>query len=164
MSVSINKVIIGGYVGDDPKVVTFEGGGKIVNCSVATNFSYKNKQGERVETTEWHNLSFRGAVGDIAEKFITKGKYIYVEGRKQTRMYENDQGQTVYMVEIIVQELKLGAKTEGNYKAEPQAKRTVQRTAQPPSKPFSAGSPRPAPTAPSDQMNPFAVKDDDLPF
>ncbi|MEO2050274.1 MAG: single-stranded DNA-binding protein [Allomuricauda sp.] len=102
-----NKVQLIGNVGQDLKVITPEDGKKFVVCSLATNETYKNADGEKVKTTDWHNLTFFNKAADIAEQFITKGKMIAIEGKLKTRKYEDKEGNTRYSTDVIVTEILL---------------------------------------------------------
>jgi single-strand DNA-binding protein len=84
---ALNKVLLIGNLGADPEVKTFSNGDKIASISLATTESYKNKNGERVEDTEWHRVEFRGALAGIVEQYLKKGDSLYVEGRIKTEKY-----------------------------------------------------------------------------
>lgn len=86
----INKVILIGNLGKDPEVKHLDGGSSVANFSLATSERYTNKQGEKVETTDWHNLELWGKQAEIAEKYLKKGSQIYVEGKLKTDSYEKD--------------------------------------------------------------------------
>lgn len=114
----INKVILVGNLGKDPEVKTLDNGTKIVRFSLATTESYKDKTGERKDLTEWHNIVCWRNLAEIAEKYLTKGKQIYLEGKIRTRSWE-DNGIKKYMTEINADTFTmLGTKssTEENYK------------------------------------------------
>lgn len=96
----INKVILVGNLGKDPEVFTFENGNKRASFSLATTESFKNKEGVRVEQTEWHNIVFYRGLADIASQYLKKGQTIYLEGKIRTRSYENSEGRKVYYTEI----------------------------------------------------------------
>lgn len=116
----INKVTLLGRVGKDPEVRHFENDGAVCNFSLATNRSYKNKNGEKVDETEWHNLVIwsRGLVG-VAEKYIKKGTLLYVEGRLATRSWDDQSGVKKYTTEIMVESFKmLDGKPEGSNSGE----------------------------------------------
>ncbi len=105
-----NKVQLIGNLGNDPQIHVFENGNKKATLSLATNESYTNKEGEKVENTQWHNVVFFGKTADIAEKFLTKGTEIAIEGKLNTRSYEKE-GEKRYVTEIIGNEmLMLGKK------------------------------------------------------
>ena len=97
----INKQILLGRVGKDPDIKNFDNGGKIALFTLATSESYKNKDGERVENTEWHNISASNKLADIVEKYVRKGDLLYIEGKKRTRSYEAN-GETKYIAETIL--------------------------------------------------------------
>jgi len=105
MAGTINKVILIGHLGDEVKMHYFEGGNSIGRFPLATNESYTNKQtGERVTTTEWHNIVVRNKLAEICEKYLTKGDKIYCEGRIKTRQWEQE-GIKRYTTEIHVVDL-----------------------------------------------------------
>jgi len=95
----INKVILIGRLGKDPEVRAFEGGTKKAFFTLATSEIYKDKEGKKVEHTEWHNIVCWRVLAEIAEKYLTKGKQIYLEGRLRTRSWE-DNGVKKYVTEI----------------------------------------------------------------
>jgi len=97
----INKVILVGNLGKDPEVRSLDAGRKVANFSLATTETYKNKNGERVEQTEWHNVVYYGPVAEVIEKYLRKGSQIYVEGKIRTRSYDDKEGIKRYVTEII---------------------------------------------------------------
>lgn len=97
----MNKVFIIGHIGQDPQVINKTSGNKIVKFSIASNESYKDKQGNKVEATEWHNVTVFGKQADVAEQYFKKGSKILVEGKIKTDKYEKD-GQTRYSTGIIL--------------------------------------------------------------
>jgi single-strand DNA-binding protein len=103
MAGTVNKVIIVGALGRDPEVRTFPNGGRVCNLSVATSESWKDKAtGERKERTEWHRVSIlNDALVGIAERFLTKGAKVYIEGQLETRKYQKD-GSDHYTTEIVL--------------------------------------------------------------
>ncbi len=96
---SVNKVILVGHLGKDPEVQTFESGAKKVSFSLATNEKYKNKEGQTVDSTEWHNIVCWNKLGEIAETYLRKGKLVFIEGKIKTRQYE-EEGKKKYFTEI----------------------------------------------------------------
>lgn len=102
---SINKVILVGNLGADPRVNTTQSGAKVVNLSVATTDSWKDKvSGERKERTEWHRVVvFNPQLAEVAEKYLHKGSKVFLEGQLQTRKYEDANGQEKYTTEIVLQ-------------------------------------------------------------
>lgn len=107
----INKAIIVGNLGKDPEIRTFGDGSKVCNFSVATSEAWKDKQtGEKKEKTEWHNISIFGPLADIAEKFLRKGSKVYVEGKLETRKWQDQSGNDRYSTDIVLK--GFGAKME----------------------------------------------------
>jgi single-strand DNA-binding protein len=102
---SINKVILVGNLGDDPKISNTNGGAKIVNLNLATSETWKDKStGERKERTEWHRVViFNPGLADVAEKYLRKGSKVYLEGQLQTRSWEDNSGQKRYTTEVVLQ-------------------------------------------------------------
>lgn len=103
----VNKVILVGNLGKDPEVRHLEGGNSVANFTLATNEYYKDKQGARVERTEWHNISAWRGLAELAEKYLRKGSQVYVEGKLRTRQYQDKDQQTRYITEIIAEEISL---------------------------------------------------------
>ena len=107
MARGVNKVILIGYLGNEPKITTTKSGGSIAAISLATSYSTKNKQtGEWQDATEWHRVVFYGKQAEVAGKYLHKGSQIYVEGRLQTRKWQ-DQGEDRYITEIIANEMQM---------------------------------------------------------
>lgn len=100
----LNKVILIGNVGKDPEVRQFDDGGKKISFTLATNESYKGKDGEWKEQTEWHNIA---GTGFLSEKPIAKGDLLYVEGKIKTRDYKDKEGITRYFTEILADRLNI---------------------------------------------------------
>lgn len=116
----INKVTLIGNLGGEPEKITFEGGGSIAKCSLATTEKWKDKtSGEKKEETQWHNLIFHGKVVDLVMQYLHKGSKIYCEGRIIYRSWEKE-GVKHYMTEINVQTVKfLSPKSERQTEAPP---------------------------------------------
>ncbi len=103
MAGTINKVILIGHLGDEVKMHYFEGGNAIGRFPIATNETYTNKQsGEKVTTTEWHNIVVRNKLAEICEKYLSKGDKVYIEGRIKTRQWEGEDHTKRYTTEIHV--------------------------------------------------------------
>ena len=161
---SVNKVILVGNLGRDPEVRYMPNGEAVCNFSIATTDSWKDKNGQKQERTEWHNLVFYSPLAEITGQYLRKGSLIFVEGRLQTRKWQDkNTGQDRYMTEIVVNEMKMldrksdqsgGSATYENSEEgyAPPAARS-QPAAVPPS--------RPAPPPPAPDNNGF---DDDIPF
>ena len=109
----VNKVILIGNVGKDPEIRNLENGNKVASFSLATSETYKNKQGERVTNTEWHNITCFGNVAGIVENYVNKGDMLYLEGSVKTRSWDSNDGKK-YITEINVNSIKmLGNKSGG---------------------------------------------------
>jgi len=97
----INKVILVGNLGKDPEVRTLENGAKVANFTVATSESYKNREGQRVTQTEWHNIVLWRGLAEIAEKYLRKGNQVYIEGKIRTRSWDDKDGVKRYTTEVL---------------------------------------------------------------
>ena len=97
----VNKVILVGNLGKDPDVKYLDNGVAVANFSLATTENYKNKEGERVSQTEWHNIVLWRGLAEVAEKYLKKGASIYIEGKIKTRKWEDKEGITRYSTEIL---------------------------------------------------------------
>jgi single-strand DNA-binding protein len=108
MAGSVNKVILVGNLGRDPEVRTTQAGSKIVSFTLATSETWNDRaSGERKERTEWHRIVvFNEAIADIAERFLTKGVKVYVEGQLQTRKWTDQGGQEHYTTEVVLSRFK----------------------------------------------------------
>jgi single-strand DNA-binding protein len=105
MAGSVNKVILVGNLGADPEVRTLPSGNKVVNLSVATSDSWRDKNsGERKEKTEWHRVViFSEGLAKVAEQYLKKGSKVYLEGALQTRKWQDQAGQDKYSTEVVLQ-------------------------------------------------------------
>lgn len=136
----INKAILIGNLGKDPETRTIESGRKVANFPLATTETYKDRNGDRVEQTEWHNVVFWGPIADVIEKYLKKGSQIYVEGKIRTRSYEDKEGNKKYITEILGDKMTMlggGSRGEGQSSGKTVAQPVGQT---------------------------FAAEDDDLPF
>ena len=108
MAGSVNKVILVGNLGKDPEVRRMTSGEPVVNLSVATSESWRDKaSGERKEKTEWHRVViFNKNLADVAEKYLRKGSKVYVEGQLQTRKWTDKDGQEKYSTEVVLQNFR----------------------------------------------------------
>ena len=115
----VNKVIIIGNLGNDPEVKYLPSGGAVANFTLATSESWKDKNtGEQKEKTEWHRVAVFGKLAEIAGEYLRKDSQVYVEGKLQTRKWQNQQGQDQYTTEVVLQGFDcvmqmLGGKQEG---------------------------------------------------
>jgi len=109
----VNKVIIVGRLGTDPEVKTVGSGQSVARLSVATSENWVDKDGQRQERTEWHRIVAWGRLAELCGKHLSKGRQVYLEGRLQTRSWEDQQGQKRYSTEIVANTIQfLGAPSE----------------------------------------------------
>ena len=111
---SVNKVILVGNLGRDPETRYTTGGDAVTNIRLATTETWKDKAGEKQERTEWHNIVFYGRQAEIAGEYLKKGRQIYVEGRLQTRKWQDKEGQDRYTTEIIADRMQMLGSREGS--------------------------------------------------
>ena len=117
---SVNKVVLIGRLGAEPEHRTFSNGGSLCNLRLATSESWKDKQsGERKERTEWHQVTLNNRLGEIAQQYLHKGSQVYIEGRIQTRKWQDKSGQDRYSTEIIANVMTM---LGGNSSSEPRSK------------------------------------------
>lgn len=112
---SLNKVMLIGNLGKDPEVRYTAGGTAVASFSLATSEKFKNKNGEWEERTEWHNVTLWARLAEIAGEYLSKGKTVYVEGRLQTRKWQDKEGKDRYTTEIVGEKMQmLSGKGEGS--------------------------------------------------
>ena len=164
----LNKVTLIGRLGADPEVRYMPSGGAVANITLATNFRWKDKQsGEKKESTEWHRVVFFNRLAEIAGEYLKKGGQVYVEGRLQTRKWQDQNGQDRYTTEIIATEMNMldsrsggtssfgGDQAPAEYSASSSSKPAYQ--SKPSAQPNNAASMPPAPPS-------YEDFDDDIPF
>jgi single-strand DNA-binding protein len=111
----VNKVILIGNLGKDPEVRYLEGGTAVARFPLATSESYKNKDGQRVDQTEWHNIVLWRGLAETAEKYLKKGSMVYIEGKLKTRSWEDKDKNKRYTTEIVADIMTmLGRKSDDN--------------------------------------------------
>ena len=98
----INKVILVGHLGKDPEVRHLEGGVSVASFPLATSETY-NKDGRKIEQTEWHNIVMWRGLADIAAKYLQKGRLVYIEGKLRTRSFEDKEGHKKYTTEVVAE-------------------------------------------------------------
>jgi len=114
MAGSVNKVILLGRVGKNPEVRYTQSNQSVASFSIATNRTWMDKNGEKREVTEWHNITAWGKLAEICRDYVTKGKQVYIEGRLQTQSWDDKEGNKRYKTEIVAETLVLlGSKEEG---------------------------------------------------
>ncbi|MEM1264220.1 MAG: single-stranded DNA-binding protein [Pseudomonadota bacterium] len=121
MARGINKVILVGNLGADPESRTMPSGSMVTNLRIATAEQWKDKQtGERQERTEWHSVAMFGRLAEISAEYLRKGSQVYIEGRLQTRKWQDKQGNDRYTTEIVANEMQmLGGRGSSAPMAEP---------------------------------------------
>jgi single-strand DNA-binding protein len=103
----VNKVILVGNLGDDPEVRSLNNGGEVVNMRVATSESWKDRDGNKQERTEWHRVViFNENLGKVAKSYLRKGSKVYLEGQIQTRKWQDQSGQDRYSTEVVLQRFR----------------------------------------------------------
>ncbi|WIM05377.1 MAG: single-stranded DNA-binding protein [Candidatus Nitricoxidivorans perseverans] len=154
---SVNKVILVGNLGKDPEVRYMPNGEAVTNITVATSETWKDKNtSEQKETTEWHRVVFFRRLAEIAGQYLKKGSQVYIEGKLQTRKWQDKDGQDRYTTEIVANEMKMLGKREGA--GDPPSRENGDAPARSaPARP--AGAPQPA----SSGSN-FSDFEDDIPF
>jgi len=159
----VNKVIIVGNLGNDPEVRYSNNGAAIANISVATSDSWKDKNtGERQERTEWHRIVMFNRLGEIAGEYLKKGSKVYIEGKLQTRKWQDQQGQDRYSTEIVADQMQMldsrgggmGGGQGGGYQQQGSGQQ------QGGGQQFGGDQPKQAPSQPA----PATDFDDDIPF
>lgn len=103
---SVNKVILVGHLGQNPELKYTPSGQAVCNLSIATNESWTGKDGQKQEKTEWHRLVMFGKLAELAGQYLQKGRQIYVEGKLQTRSWQDKDGQTRYTTEVVAQTMQ----------------------------------------------------------
>ena len=151
----INKVILIGNLGNDPDVRYTAGGSPVANVTLATSTSWRNKEtGDQEERTEWHRIVFFSRLAEIVSEYLQKGSKIYVEGRLQTRKWQDRDGNDRYTTEVVANEMQM-LDSKGGAGEEPVAPPAQER------KPAGAKAPRPQENSPG---NGGEFVDDDIPF
>ena len=154
MARGINKVILIGNLGNDPDIRYTASGAAVANISLATAESWRDKEsGEQQERTEWHRVVFFGRLAEIVGEYLRKGSQVYVEGRLQTRKWQDKEGNDRYTTEIVANEMQMLGSRSGGSASYDNAPQTA---------PESSSKPAPAPAAST--SGPVDDFDDDIPF
>jgi len=170
MARGINKVILVGNLGQDPEVRYTTSGSAVTNISVATAESWKDKNtGEKVEKTEWHRVVFFGRLAEIAGEYLRKGSQVYIEGKIQTRKWQDQNNQDRYTTEIVANELQMLGGTpsggQGSYGGQAPAAPRANNPPQQNNMQQNRGTGQPQQSQPPVQNQPaFDDFDDDIPF
>lgn len=150
MAGSVNKVILVGNLGKDPEVRHLENGAVVANFSMATSETYKDRNtGEKITNTDWHNVVLWRGLAEVVEKYVKKGDKIYIEGKLKSRSYQDQDGVTKYITEVLGDNMVMLGKQEGNSSA--------------PNNPSNVNSST-APVKPKVNEITGETEDDDLPF
>lgn len=165
MARGINKVILVGNLGGDPELRYTGSGTAVCNFSVATTESYKDRDGNQVENTEWHRVVAWARLAEICGEYLSKGRQVYIEGQLQTRQWEDKDGNTRYTTEIKAREMQmLGSRDGGGGSSDDGG--SYDQSPRPQRQASSNGGGRPQqqakPSGPSDDYS--FEPDDDLPF
>ncbi len=154
----VNKVILVGHLGRDPELRYTQSGQPVANFTLATSESYSKRDGEREERTEWHRIVAWGRLAEICAEYLSKGRQVYIEGRIQTREWEDREGEKRRTTEIVAREMQmLGRRGETNTSYDDsQAPAESTSAASPPAESTSAASTTEDPGTPP--------PDDDIPF
>jgi len=144
----VNKVILVGNLGKDPEVRYLENNKVVANLTLATTENYKDRNGNKVENTEWHDLELWDGLAKIAEQYLTKGKSIYVEGKIKTDSWKDDQGNNKYRTRIRVQNMTMLGGGTGSSGIAPEQRNRIETP--------DSGSP-------TSSLN-METESDDLPF
>lgn len=162
MARGVNKVILIGTLGKDPEVRYAQSGSALASVSVATNESWKDKNGEKQERTEWHRVKFFGRLAEIAGEYLKKGSQVYIEGSLRTEKYTDKAGVEKYSTDIIANEMQmLGGRPDASRSDAGGGERT-ERAARPAGGGAYGGSERAARPAAPPMNDDFP--DDDIPF
>ncbi|GGD95534.1 single-stranded DNA-binding protein [Planktosalinus lacus] len=105
-----NKVQLIGRLGQDPEIINFADGNKMAKFSLATDDSYKDKEGKKVERTDWHNVVIKGGMAKVVESYVNKGQEIAVEGKLTTRTWEDKEGNKRYFTEVVCSDMLMLSK------------------------------------------------------
>jgi len=166
----VNKVILIGNVGGDPETRYLPNGNAVTNITLATSDSWKDKQtGQQQDRTEWHRVVFFGKVAEIAGEYLRKGSQVYVEGRLQTRKWQDQSGQDRYTTEIVVDmggSMQLLGGRGGSDEA-PAPRQSQSRPAPAREQQQAAARPQSQPSQPAPAQQPmpdYDSFDDDIPF
>ena len=152
----LNKVMVIGNLGRDPEIRALPSGQKVANFSIAVTENFKDKDGNRQDRTEWINIVFWGKQADVVERYFKKGMSIYIEGKLQTRSWDDQEGKKQYRTEVVGQTFQfLNSKQDSSGEGGSYSAPSATSSAAPSSDPFATSS-APAATLPN--------MEDDLPF
>jgi len=154
---SVNKVILVGNVGKDPEIRYLEGGTAVCSFPMATSETYRNREGERVTTTEWHNIVLWRGLAEVAERYVKKGSQLFIEGRIRTRSWDDRDGNKRYTTEIVADNMQmLGRRPDDTSSQDVQSA--------PSTEPDSQEDEQPSGIDNAQSVDPAPEDNDDLPF
>ncbi len=155
---SLNKVMLIGNVGKDPEVTTLDKGGKVAKFTLATSEKYTDKSGNKTERTDWHNIVAWGPLADLVEKYVVKGKQLYLEGQIRNRSWEQD-GVKKFATDINITQLVFLSNGNGGSNGKSESSSTSSEA------PKAAAKKTSTPKAPEPVVTPaMDDTDEDLPF
>jgi single-strand DNA-binding protein len=162
MSGSVNKVILIGRLGKDPEIKYTPSGAPVAKFSLATDEVFKDKSGETQKRTEWHNIVAWNKLAEICGEYLTKGKQVYIEGRIQSRQWEDQSGNKRTAYDIVAREMKmLGSKADTERYAAASGERAASERSEPAA---SASAATVAPASPPEPPPESEITDEDIPF
>lgn len=166
MARGVNKVILIGNLGKDPEMRSFANGGAVCNVTLATSESWKDREGNPQERTEWHNVVFNDKLAEIASKYLRKGSKVYVEGSLRTRKWQDKNGQDRYTTEIRAETMQMldgkpGGGADTSYGGAPASRSSGSSERNAPA--ASWGGAAAGAAAPSPAIG-DSFEDDDIPF
>jgi len=158
---SVNKVILVGNLGRDPEVRYTPDNAAITNISIATTDTWRDKNGDKQERTEWHRVAFFGKLAEIAGEYLKKGSQVYVEGRLQTRKWQDKEGQDRYTTEIVADRMQMLGSRSGMGMSDTA---DMDSAPPPPSRGSSGGGGRSSSSGGQKSGSKFDDLEDDIPF
>lgn len=158
---AVNKVILVGNVGKDPEVHFIEANVAVARFPFATSETYRSRDGEKVTTTEWHNIVLWRGLAEVADKYVKKGSQLYIEGKIRTRSYDDKEGNKRYITEIVADNMQMLGKKGDTDNSETQ---NAQATGQAPGNNIVNSTPDTGTSTNDDPLGSTSNDNDDLPF
>ncbi len=161
---SVNKVILIGRLGKDPEIRYTNDSTPVANFSIATSEYYKDRNGERQETTEWHNIVAWRQLAEISEKFLHKGKQVFIEGKLRTRSWEDKDGNKKYATEIVADNITLLGRREDDENGNHAGGNSTSQSSRPAGNTSSYADNNRTQQSSGQNASNVQIDDDDLPF
>ncbi len=162
---AVNKVILVGNVGKDPEIRYLDENTAVCKFSLATSEVYKNREGEKITQTEWHNIVLWRGLAQIAEKYVKKGSQLYIEGRIRSRSYDDKDGIKRYITEIVGDNMQMLGRKSDNDQGVASSQETAGQTSSTPAPSPQQSTPAPDASSTNKESFPETGGDaDDLPF